>query len=438
MGPHAGQAGKDHVGSSFLVRPVGVPLAWVDQDQLAGPGGALGDFRVDPALDPRVGGPLPVAQNPLGDDHRQGKRVPVLGDPLAGGEAEAHDAHGAAVGNLFPAECARLHPSRIIIASVSWTETPAQLLVLSRADVERLLDQDQLLDALAAAFRLLSAGRVSVPPRVAARSQLGMLAVMPGYVPDIGLEAKLVSVFPENHARGLPSHQALVALFDPESGRPLALLDGTHITAVRTAAAAALSVRLLARPEAQVLAVLGAGVQGHAHLGSVQRVRDFHEVRIASRNPDHARALATTSRPARAMHSFEEAVRGADVVCCCTDSAEPVITYSWLSPGAHVTSVGANPGGPELDAETVRRGRLFVESRVAFQAPPAGSAELTGLDPQGASELGEVLDGRAAGRRTPDEITVYKSMGHAVEDAAAAQLVYVKALREGAGQRVFL
>jgi ornithine cyclodeaminase/alanine dehydrogenase-like protein (mu-crystallin family) len=136
------------------------------------------------------------------------------------------------------------------------------------------------------------------------------------------------------------------------------------------------------------------------------------------------------------MSGFEQAVRGADVVCCCTDAAEPVIAYEWLQPGAHVTSVGANPSGPELDPDTVRQGKLFVESRVAFSPPPAGSAELEGLDPSLATELGEVLSGSAPGRASASEVTVYKSMGHAVEDAAAARLVYDRALREGAGSRV--
>lgn len=312
------------------------------------------------------------------------------------------------------------------------------MLVLSGGDVERLLDLDELLDELAEAFRQLSAGRTSVPPRVAARSQHGMLAAMPGYLPGAGLEVKLVSVFPGNHARGLPSHQALIALFDEETGRVLALMDGTYVTTVRTAAASALSVRLLARPDAAILAVLGAGVQGRAHLEALQRVHAFHEVRVASRNPDHAEALASTSPRARAMRSFQEAVRGADVVCCCTDSPEPVIAFSWLSPGSHVTSVGSNAAGPELDAETVGRGRLFIESRIAFQPPPAGAAELGGVDPQSATELGEVLEGKVAGRQDRDEITVYKSMGHAVEDAAAARLVYFRALHEGAGQAITL
>jgi ornithine cyclodeaminase/alanine dehydrogenase-like protein (mu-crystallin family) len=311
-----------------------------------------------------------------------------------------------------------------------------ELLVLSQAEVRRLLDLDELLVALAGAFTEVSAGRTSVPPRVAARTPNGLLGVMPGYLPGAGLESKLVAVFPGNHQHGLPSHLALIALFDEETGRPLALMDGTHVTAVRTAAASALSTRLLSRPDSRVLAILGAGVQGRHHLEAMARVRDFHEVRVASRDREHASALASTLACARPMTDFEQAVRGADVVCCCTDAAKPVIAYEWLRPGVHVTSVGANPSGPELDAETVRRGRLFVESRVAFSPPPAGSAELQGLDPATATELGELIGGTAPGRADDHEVTVYKSMGHATEDAAAARLVYDRALAEGAGRRV--
>jgi len=310
------------------------------------------------------------------------------------------------------------------------------LLLISQAEVERLLDLDELLDALAAAFVELTAGNTSVPPRVAARSQDGLLGVMPGYLPGAGLEVKLVTVFPHNHDHGLPGHQALIALFDPDTGSPLALMDGTYITAQRTAGAAALSTRLLARQHAAVLAILGAGVQGHAHLEAMPRVRDFSEIRVASRNPEHARALASRSPQARAVQSFEEAARGADVVCCCTDSAEPIFDLAWLKPGAHVTSVGSNFKGPELDRASVEQGSLFVESRAGFLPPPAGSAELQGLDPQSGTELGEVIAGARPGRRSPEEITVYKSMGHAVEDAAAAALVYRRALNEGAGQTV--
>ena len=310
------------------------------------------------------------------------------------------------------------------------------MLFLSRRDVEALLDVDELMDALEAAFIELSSGRASVPPRVAAFAPGGFLGAMPGYVGDT-LEAKLVAVFPENEVKGIPSHQALIALFDAQTGTPLAFMDGTYITATRTAAASAVATRALARAEVGVLAVLGAGVQGRSHVQLIPRVRDFDEIRIASRNEAHARALADAAG-ARACGSFEEAVRGADVVCLCTDSSSPVIDASWLSPGVHVTSVGASTEGGELDADTVRAGLLVVESRVAFEPPPAGAAELEGLDPGDAAELGEILDGSRTGRASDDQITVYKSMGHAVEDAAAAKLVYDRAVERSMGIAVEL
>ena len=310
------------------------------------------------------------------------------------------------------------------------------MLVLNRAQVRELLDLDLLLAALERAFVELSAGRASAPPRIAAQTERGLLAAMPGYVDGV-LEAKLVSVFPGNHAAGLPSHQATIAVFDPENGTSLALLDGTEITASRTGAASAVSTRALARNDARILAVLGAGVQGRSHIEAAVRVRDFAEIRVASRNSEYARALAADVGGV-AMDSFEQAVRGADVVCACTDADEPVLSADWLSPGTHVTSVGASREGPELDRATVTAGLLVVESRVAFEPYPAGAHELKGLDPESAVELGEVLAGTREGRTSAEQITVYKSMGHAVEDAAAAGLVYRRAREQGIGKEVEL
>jgi ornithine cyclodeaminase/alanine dehydrogenase-like protein (mu-crystallin family) len=295
------------------------------------------------------------------------------------------------------------------------------VLVLSQDDVARLLDVDLLLERLARAFVGLSAGRASVPPRTAAFAPDGLLGAMPGYVDGV-LAAKLVSVFPGHE----PSHQALIAVFDFETGTPLAVMDGTHITAVRTGASSAVATRALAREDARVLTILGAGVQGRSHLDAVRRVRRFDEVRVASRSFESAQALAE-ELGATAVESFEDAVRGADVACCCTDASEPVLRREWLAAGAHVCSVGASQQGPELDDETVRAGLLCVESRVAFQPPPAGAFELQGLDPDRAVELGEVLSGTRHGRTSDEELTVYKSMGHAVEDAAAAALVLERA-----------
>lgn len=308
------------------------------------------------------------------------------------------------------------------------------MLVVSRQEVTQLLDLDLLIDRLAQGFVEVSSGGTSVPPRVAAFTPDGFLGAMPGYVGDV-LEAKLVSVFPGNRDRGLESHYALITLFDADTGRPLALLDGEYITAMRTAAASALATRTLAREDAAVLAIVGAGVQGRSHLEMVTRVRDFREVRIASRTLDSAAALAR-EMGASAVDGFENAVRGAHVVCMCTDSKTPVIDRSWLDPGTHVTSVGANPRGGELNDDTIRAGLVVVESRVALQPPPAGAFELEGLRAEDVVELGEILSGAHPGRTHTDQITVYKSMGHAMEDAVAAKLVYDAALEQGAGTPV--
>lgn len=309
-----------------------------------------------------------------------------------------------------------------------------ELLYLSRADVERLLDIDAMLDALAGALVILSSGITSVPPRTAARiPDLGLMGVMAGYVPGVALEVKLVSVFPGNHSRELPSHQALIALFDESDGAPLALMDGTYITAIRTGGAAAVAARALARKDAKVLAILGAGVQGGSHLETFTRVRDFKEIRVASRDRAKATALAARHPRASVATSFEEAVRGADVVACCTDAREPVIRREWLLPGVHVSSVGGT-FGPELDSETVAAGKVFVEWRgAALNPPPAGAHELQGLDADRITEVGEVLAGTRPGRTSEHDITVYKSTGHAVEDAATARLVYDRARAEGMG-----
>jgi alanine dehydrogenase len=308
------------------------------------------------------------------------------------------------------------------------------ILYLSRAEVERLLDVDALLDALAAALVTFSSGTTSVPPRVASRvPDRGLLGAMVGFVPGAGLEAKLVSVFPKNHKRGRPSHQALIALFDDSDGTPLALMDGTYITAIRTGGAAAVAARTVAREDAKVLAILGAGVQGRSHLETFPRVRDFAEIRVASRDAAKAAALAGRHPRARVATSFEAAVRGADVAACCTDAREPVIRREWLKAGAHVSSVGGS-FGPELDPDIVAGGRVFVEWRgAATNAPPAGAWELQGVDVDRLTEIGEVLSGVRAGRQSANELTVYKSTGHAVEDVAAARLVYDRARAEGVG-----
>jgi alanine dehydrogenase len=311
------------------------------------------------------------------------------------------------------------------------------LLYLSRADVERLIDLEAMLDGLARAFELYSSGVTSVPPRVAARvGDRGLLGAMAGYVPGVALETKLVAVFPENDLHGIPSHLGLIGLFDENDGRPIAVMDGTYITGIRTGGSAAVATRLLARDDARILAILGAGAQGWSHLQTFPLVRNFAEIRIASRNTQRAKELAGRHPRALAVASFEEAVRGADVVACCTDAREPIIRREWLGAGTHLSAVGGT-FGPELDRETVAACRVFAEWRgAATNPPPAGAHELQGLDPASITEIGEVIAGRKPGRQSPDELTLYKSTGLAVEDAATARLVYDRALAEGVGVRL--
>jgi len=313
------------------------------------------------------------------------------------------------------------------------------ILLLNEIEVQRLLDPDALLDALAEGFAALSSGLVDAPKRLGVSvPNTGFLLAMPAYQQGREVTVKLVSVFHENQRLGIPTHQAVICLFDQETGTPLSLMDGTSITALRTAGAAALSTRLLARIDTRVLAIVGAGVQGRSHLGMLPHVRPFSEIRIASRHVAHAEQLAAADARARAVATAEEAVRGADVVCLCTDAGEPVVNLDWLAPGMHVTSVGYAPPGGELDPRVIAQSRLFVETRLAFEPPPVGCGELAGLDPDVGTELGEVLLGRSRGRQSEDELTVYKAMGHACEDLAAASLVYHRAKQDGVGNTVAL
>ena len=314
-----------------------------------------------------------------------------------------------------------------------------EVLMLSAGEVERLFDPDALLNALADEFKALSEDRITAPGRSeVSTGSPGFLLAMPVYRPGREITVKLVSVFHGNDALGVPSHQALICLFDAATGTPVCIMDGAYITAMRTAGAAALSTRELARDDARTLALVGAGVQGAAHLKMVLRVRDFREIRIASRTFAHAQRLAERDERARAVETVEEAVRDADVVCLCTNAPDAVLRGEWLAPGAHVTSVGYRPPGGELGGDVIERGALFVETRRAFEAPPVGCGELTGRDPASGTEIGELLLGIRPGRKSHDDITVYKAMGHACEDMAAASLVYQRARREGIGVVVAL
>jgi len=325
-----------------------------------------------------------------------------------------------------------------------------RVIVLTRDEVESLLDPDQLRDAVASALADLSVGRVSMPTRIAAMvgERDGLLAAMPAYLPTAGaLTTKLVSLFPRNTDR--PTHQAVIVAFDPATGTPAALLDGEAITAARTAAGSALSADLLARKDAKTLVVIGTGVQARAHLKAVPRVRTFKEVRIVGRDLDKTKALAQQQphgyRAVAYVH-YSDAIRDADVVCAATHSAEPVVKREWLKPGAHVTSVGYNTAGREVDEATVTDALVVVESRAAaLAAPPSGSNDLNWPIRDGKitkdhvhAELGELVNKSKPGRSNDQQITLYKSVGVAVEDAAATALVLKLAKERGIGREIAL
>ena len=328
------------------------------------------------------------------------------------------------------------------------------MLVLSQQQVRECLDLDELVEALGRAMADLSAGAVSMPSRVAASvsEQQGILVAMPAYLPSSqALAAKLVTVFPKNAAAGLPTHLAVVLAFDPTTGAPLALMDGEYITASRTAAGSRLATRLLARPDATVLAVLGTGVQARSHLRALTRDRRYEEVRVAGRDEDKVRWLAAELSAelgieVRPLTAYSNALAGAHVVCATTHSPEPVVRREWLTPGVHVNSVGFNPEGPEVDAAAVVDALVVVESRAsALAAFPAGASDLTwpirdGLITAGHvhAEIGELVAGKRPGRTSADQITLYKSVGVAVQDAVAAALVLAVARERGIGTEIEL
>ncbi len=319
------------------------------------------------------------------------------------------------------------------------------MLVLNRAEVDRLLDVDELIDALAPAMADLSAGRVSIPARTFAMVEdRGFLASMPAYLATgRHLAAKLVLLFPDNASKGLPNHQALVAVFDPETGVPLAVMDGASITATRTAAGSALATRLCARTGATRLAILGTGVQARAHARVIPRVRPITEVVVAGRTREQSEVFARDIGATAAM-DLEEAVRRADIVCACTHATETVVLNEWVAPGTHVNAVGFSEIA-ELDPELFGRASVFVELRsAAIGSRPNGSIDITTavndghLSVEDVREIGEVVSGKRSARSNEAEITVYRSVGVAAQDATAAGLVLEAARRTGSGTDVDL
>jgi ornithine cyclodeaminase len=326
------------------------------------------------------------------------------------------------------------------------------MLLLNRPEVENLLDLDRLIDALAPAMAELSAGRVSMPARIMTMvsKPRGLVAAMPVYLGSTRtLAAKLVSLFPENDTRGLPTHQAVILVFDGETGSLRALMDGTYITAARTAAGSALSARLLSREDSSVLLIIGTGVEALAHARAIPRVRPIRQIRVAGRNMEKASRLAAAISEEKGIeaHACEiaaESFAGADIICAATHAAEPVVKGAWLEPGMHVTSVGLNADGCEVDSDAVMKSLVVVETRQAALAPNAGGAnDLKWPIRDGDmsedhlhAEIGELISGAKPGRSSARQITLYKSVGVAVQDAVAAHLVLEAAIKCGIGSNV--
>jgi ornithine cyclodeaminase/alanine dehydrogenase-like protein (mu-crystallin family) len=318
------------------------------------------------------------------------------------------------------------------------------LLVLSQQEVEELLDMEGCIEAMAEALASLARGDVHVPMRIVVRpaGEDTFLGLMPahrgGGAPLYSL--KTVCVFPDNPERGLDAHQGTVTLFDGETGETRAIMNASAITAIRTAAVSAVATRLLAREDARELGILGAGVQARSHLEALRLVRDFDTVRIFSPTAAHAQALAKEAG-AEAVGSAQEAVSGADIVVTATSAVDPVLRREWLKPGAHVNVIGGRPPTMrELDVATVADSAFYVDRREsaekeAFDYRDALEAGAIGHD-HIRGEIGEVLIGKAPGRQSPDELTVFRSLGLAVEDLAAAEYVLRQAREQGVGVEV--
>jgi alanine dehydrogenase len=325
------------------------------------------------------------------------------------------------------------------------------ILVVNQAEVEALLPMAECMDVMQRALRALADGDAVLPLRtvVPLRDGRSAFAAMPAYLgqpASVGI--KVITVFPGNDGTHLDSHQGAVLLFEVEHGQLLAVMDASAITAIRTAAVSGVATRALARDDAADLAILGAGVQAMTHLDAMRVARPIARVRVWSRSAERARrfALRASERfgvDVEPVGSAREAVDGAAVVCTTTSSREPVLRGEWLAAGVHVNAVGASlPTARELDSEAVRRARLYVDRRESalneagdFLIP---RREGTITDDHIVGELGDLLVGRVDGRRSPTEVTLFKSLGLAVEDVAAAHHIYAKAVRAGRGRRVEL
>ncbi len=322
-----------------------------------------------------------------------------------------------------------------------------EILVLDNRQIRELLPMTECIELMADALAALAREEVYQPLRTIVRppEACGLLGLMPAYRTGeqgaFGLKA--ICVFPENPAKGKDAHQGAVMLFSRETGELLALMNASEITAIRTAAISAVATRLLAREDAQQLGIIGAGVQARTHLAALGAVRAIRHARVAARNIEHAQQLVREMQPKvgfpiESVGTNEEAVRGADVIVTATSSLEPVINRDWISPGAHINAIGTHsPNSREIDSATMAVARIFTDRRESAlnEAGDYLLAAKEGLiTPENIlGEIGELLIGRKTGRTSATEITLFKSLGLAIEDVVSADYLYQKAKSQNAG-----
>lgn len=318
-----------------------------------------------------------------------------------------------------------------------------KLLILNRQDVTKLLPMSECIQVMERVLTALARGEAVLPLRqvIATLDKSGFLAAMPSILAS-SMGVKVISVFPKNEGTQFDSHLGAVLLFDTTHGQLLGVMDGTEITAIRTAAVSGVATNLLARKNAGDLAILGSGTQARTHLQAIQSVRELRRVRVWSRNHDHAAAFAEKWQSGiEAVRSVEEAVVGADIICTVTSSTEPILHGEWISPGAHINAAGSSqPHKRELDSHAVAKSKLYVDRKestvneagdylIPKKEGRVGDEHIRG-------EIGELLLKRINGRESDQEITLFKSLGIAVEDVASAEYLYQKAMKEGAGTLV--
>lgn len=326
-----------------------------------------------------------------------------------------------------------------------------KVLIINQSEVRQLLPMAECIDVMADALTALARGSAILPlrPVMWLPERVGALGLMPSYLSDIqAMGLKVISIFLGNHGTEFDSHMGAVLLFEAKHGQLIAMMDASEITAIRTAAVSGLATRLLARENAQKLAILGSGVQARTHLEAMCAVRDIQHVRVWSRDPAHAQRFAERASKRHNItvvpaSTAQEAAADADIICTTTSAAAPVLNGDWIAPGTHINAVGSSvPTTRELDTAAVVRSRLYVDRREStlneagdFLIPRQEGAV---TDDHIVGEIGEILLGRVESRRTPDEITLFKSLGLAVEDLAAANHVYKKAQAAGIGVAVEL